>query len=470
MPKITDPDLLNQNLEVRFITGSKIITLIPTGSITASAGVSMQALYSFMKEEWRTDSSLIKYPFPMEAITSEQFEFINGWDLSGSLATGPSGSKAMIRDAGWAKKNAAGNSVEEYMNMTSLGSFADNALDQAYYIQTASLFAPISSSTYIGPLNEPILIYSSQSGQVSDARDNFTIYLREYGKGYGIYNLISEQNITELTYRKYALPLASSTDVKITHNDSAMTGSPYSSMSIGYSTSSFTRTIGASNYNFKILINGNSGTAEQIYEYVQFRLRSATDIDSGSNYSQIIGKIAEPLLQFTGDTLKTLRATVNGTASGVYIDNFQVSDTNRLQFTDDGGTVRTFPYVAAGTLNFNNNLSNDAAARYFVFYTNDDAGDNTGRDFGSPTAIVIESNSDLQLTGSVNGSSSLSFDFDYDGNIQRGNASSGSDAPFTAVAVGLATAQYVVTTGTITRSTSNLISYVASLERNYANT
>ena len=52
MPKITDPDLLNQGIEVDFVSGSKLIRINPVGNITASLGVSMQALYSFAKEEW----------------------------------------------------------------------------------------------------------------------------------------------------------------------------------------------------------------------------------------------------------------------------------------------------------------------------------------------------------------------------------------------------------------------------------
>jgi hypothetical protein len=66
----------------------------------------------------------------------------------------------------------------------------------------------------------------------------------------------------------------------------------------------------------------------------------------------------------------------------------------------------------------------------------------------------------------VSAQPSIGFDYDYDGNIQRGGSSAGTNAPFTAVALGLSGAQYVVTTGSITRSTANVINFVA-LERNY---
>lgn len=474
MPKITDPDLLNQGVEVEFITGSLIVQINPVGTITASLGVSMQALYSFIKEEWKSDNNLIKFPFPMIAITSEQFEFINGWDISGSYSD-QSSSKALIRDAGWALKDTAGDSREEYMNVTSLGTFNDSAVDRAYYLQSGSPGYPPTSSLYFGEVNEPVRIYASGSAYGApttiDFRTYYTLYLREQGKTYGIYDLINEQNISSLTYRKFALPLTNAADVKISVADSIITGSaPYTGMSINYYTSSQNRTIGATSYPFKVIIDGNSGTAEQIYEYVQYQLRQTGSIDSNDNLSTVRGDTAEPLVQFIGDTLKTLGPiTINGTADGgVYIDNFQAVDTNRLQFTDDSGSVRTFPFVAAGTINFNDNLQNDPSSSYFVFFTNDDAGDDTGRDFGTQDAIIVQDNSDANITGSVAASSSITFDYDYDGNIQRGNASSGSDAPFTAVSLGLNTAQYVVTTGTITRSTANIISFVAALERNYS--
>lgn len=473
MPKITDPDDLNQNIEVEFLTGSRLIRLNVVGNITASSdtGVSMQALYSFIKEEWRSDNNLIKFPFPMEAITSEQFEFINGWDLSGSLTDGVSSSKALIRDAGWALKNAAGNSIEEYMNLTSLGSFVTSS-DQAYYVQTGSLDAVPTNTIYNAEVNEPILIYTSQSGIVNDYRDYFKIFLREPGKTYASYNLLTEQNLNALTYRKFALPLSNNNDTNIDATDNTIdTTTPYTNMAIYYLTESITKT-GFQNgsADFYIVIDGANGTTQQIYEFVQRELRQTVDIDdSGSLVTDVRGEIADQLLEFVGDTLYTKRVILNGTSSGVYVENFLVSETNNYVFTDNNGVEQTYPFVAAGNITFNDNLSSDDSSSYFVFFTNDDAGDNLGYDFGTQNAIIIEDNNSNPLTGSVNGSSSLQFDYDYDNNVQRGNPSSGSDAPFTAVALGLGRAQYVVTTGTLIRSTSNLISFVAALERNYSN-
>jgi hypothetical protein len=98
------------------------------------------------------------------------------------------------------------------------------------------------------------------------------------------------------------------------------------------------------------------------------------------------------------------------------------------------------------------------------------AGDNAGYDYGTANAIIVKDNANADMTGLISATTPIVKTFAYDTNIQRGAASAGDDAPITAVAIGLSTAQFVKTTGTITKSTSNSVSLVAPLERNYQNT
>lgn len=474
MAKIIDPDQLNQGTEVEFLSGSKLIKLNYAGNLSAD-GVSLQALYSFIKEEWKEDDNLVRFAFPILSITTEQFEFINGWNLSGSLAD-ISASQYLVRDGGWAVVASDGNNAEEWMNLTTLGQF-QSATDNAYYYQTGSSGA-FPDTIFAGPVNQGIRIYASASADEANFnnRSFFKIYLREQAKTYGYYDLLSEQNLDALTYKKFALPLTNATDLNISQSDAGVIANTVQQgMSISYFTESFSRTIGAETPNFRVLIDGNSGTKQQIYEWVQLQLRSGSgyDIDAGENFTNVTGSVAEELLEFVGDTLKTkFQSAVGGNSAisgGVYIDNFLAIDTNTITFVDDLDAEKTFPFVAAGTILFNTNLQNDSAAIYKLFFTNDDAGDNTGRDFGTQNALIINSNTGAPITGSVSTSASRAFDYDYDGNIQRGSDSSGSDIPFTGVALGLGTAQYVVTTGTWTRSTANAVNFVAALERNYSN-
>jgi hypothetical protein len=199
--------------------------------------------------------------------------------------------------------------------------------------------------------------------------------------------------------------------------------------------------------------------------------------------------------------------------------------------------------VAIITVNFGQNLQDDNDAIYRVFFTNDDAGDNAGNDYGTSGAILVDTNNVVastfranasgtrtittveahgleigdcvkvegvggsgyngqfvvtavsdgthfsyfygsgtevetadtggtithQMGGLIDNVAALVLSFAYDSNDQRGAGSDGDDAPVTAVALGLGTAQPVVATATVARTTSNSVSLVAALERNYSN-
>lgn len=289
--------------------------------------------------------------------------------------------------------------------------------------------------------------------------------------------------------------------------------------------------------------------AEEIYEKVQYLLRQAADIDSTDQ--TVVGETADELLVFVGDTLVTGRAVPNnpnGGGSGVMIEGFDSNDTNRITFTDNAGTEYTFPFVAAGSIEFNPNLVNDSAGEYWMFYQYTEQFSNTGfglsgssgstatldssttdlvaelsngdyinlqgftdennngiwqltgapagagpwtaavskvngdtvsneaagatitldkNPINSPDAIIVDNNSGVDIAGAV-GAASVAFDYDYDNNVQGGRTS-GTDAAIIIRAIGLETAQFVETTGTITRSVGQTFSVVAALERNYSN-
>lgn len=73
---------------VHFDTDNRDVYLLEQGLLSGD-GVSLQALYSFIKVEWKADNDLIKHPFPMIAITPEQFEFIDDWNPFDSPVLGP---------------------------------------------------------------------------------------------------------------------------------------------------------------------------------------------------------------------------------------------------------------------------------------------------------------------------------------------------------------------------------------------
>ena len=454
MSLITDPDQLNQGVEVTFDTTARTISLSEAGNLS-SDGVALRALYSFCKEEWRTDSTLIPIEFPFTPITDESFELIDGWDFADDA------SRFLIRTGGWAVINSSGSPTQQWSGIIGLGSIESN--DQLYYDSGVGA----TDFELTGQVNQAIQILSDPNGDGNftdgfDRRSTFNIFVREQAQVFGQAS-IGDIGVAQMQPIAYRIPISTSADLQITASDAVIAANaPYTGMSITYFDIAQARDIGGTNRDFGIIIDGNNGTAEQIYEFVQFQLRQNVDIDSDSD--TLIGNTADELLRFVGDTLITQPATnLDGGGTGVYIDNFQSADTNRIEFTDNVGVVRTFPFVAVTALNFNSNLQNDASAIYRVFFT--DAG---GNQYGTVDAILVDNNTGMDVSGSVSGQTSIQFDFDYDGNTQGGRVA-GTDADITVVGIGLETGQFIRATGTITRSTSNAVTLVAPLERNYEN-
>lgn len=151
MALITDPDLLAQGTEVSINTGTRRITLNETGDLSAD-GVTLQALYSFLKEEWKDDSLLIPHPFPMVAITPEQFEFVEDWELVNDA------DRKLIRTGGWREYDEFGILKREWVGIVTLGTFEDDVNDTAYFQTGADPTdtGAATNFTYAGPVNEPV--------------------------------------------------------------------------------------------------------------------------------------------------------------------------------------------------------------------------------------------------------------------------------------------------------------------------
>jgi hypothetical protein len=393
MPLIVDPDDLAQGVEVTFDTAAKTIALNSAGdlaTVTSQAdGVTLKCLYSFCKEEWKNDATLIPFEFPFVPITDESYELVDGWDFANDAT------RYLIRNAGWAVKNTSGNVTQQWAGIIGLGSIESN--DQLYFDQSQGR----TNTQLTGQVNQAVQILDDPNGDGVytdgfDYRAQFDLYVREQAQIYGKADLADIGVTGNMSPIAYRFPLGTATDLKVSATDNTIdTTAPYTGMSIEYFATPQARNIGGTSYNFGIIINGNNGTAEQIYEFVQRQLRQTIDIDAGAG-SQI-GNIADELLLFVGNDLETLNATnAAGGGTGVYIDNFQAADTNRISFRDntEPTTPVSFPFVAVTTISFNPNLQNDTDAIYRVFFT-----DLPGAlDYGTANAVLVHTNDEQEAT------------------------------------------------------------------------
>lgn len=134
-----------------------------------------------------------------------------------------------------------------------------------------------------------------------------------------------------------------------------------------------------------------TATKNEIYEKIQYNRRQSTDIDSTS--ATVIGKVAGPIATFVGPDLRWAEqqsTNPNGGGTGVIVEGFDANDTNNLFFFDNTGTSRNFPFVAAGTLNFNDNLVNDSAGEYWLYFQYTNRTTSADIDVVSPTGDTYD--------------------------------------------------------------------------------
>ena len=174
MAIITDPDDLNQGTEITIDTSAKTIQLNVAGNLS-NDGVTGQAFYSFLKEEWR-NTSLIQYDPPFnQMITNEQFEFINGWTPANDTT------RNLLRTVGWREINASDVLEREYMNVINLGDI--ESTNTAYYAFSSDTAK--TDFSFTGEINQAIQTYGDSSNGNFDKRsDSLTIYIRSQGNTY----------------------------------------------------------------------------------------------------------------------------------------------------------------------------------------------------------------------------------------------------------------------------------------------
>jgi hypothetical protein len=233
-----------------------------------------------------------------------------------------------------------------------------------------------------------------------------------------------------------------------------MAGAPYNGITVAYYSANQTRSIGGTNRNFKIIIEGNGGTLEQIYAKVQYLLRQNSNINTGGDAGSKTGKIQDELLRFVGDTLVT--------SQSVYIDDVLSADSNRVEFYDDSNTLRTNPYTAAGTMTFNSPLVGGGSSYRLMF--KDPPGANN--DFGESGAITVNDAAGTPITGTIS-SGSIAFTYDYDGNVQGGYTAA-TERNVVLIGIKPGSGKYVAAEGVLTRSKAISLSLVAEQDRVYS--
>jgi hypothetical protein len=259
--------------------------------------------------------------------------------------------------------------------------------DSLIDVATASFTADTADNTAtFGPLDDTNSPDTTVNASI-DNRSAFATRLRirdadPNGKTFDSSDLDAAGE-SALSNRLFKFPLSNVTDLKISaadtdidaNSDGTADVAPYTGMSITYYSTpqSIGGYVGGS-YNFGIIIDANGGTAQEVYEFVQWSLRSTGgngtgDIDADADTA--IGRAMDELLVFEGDTLisgKSIPRNPDGGGTGVAISNIAAADQNNIRNFDNTGTQRQFPETISVTLDFNNSLIDDTVATYDLYF------------------------------------------------------------------------------------------------------
>ncbi|MGL5001639.1 MAG: hypothetical protein ACRDAM_01735, partial [Casimicrobium sp.] len=394
MAKITTRAGLNIGTELTVNETARTITLNVAGNLVAKDGVTWQALYSKLVELWST-ATYQDSPFPAYAIDARSGQFEIGFDGAryNNWRFANDATRSYMRDGGWSEytpttpgsdgTSATGTLARQYVGIVALAS-GFPAGSQFYY-QRASGGAA-ANFTYVDAPNEGIQVFGDPTNGNFDNRTFFKIFCREYQYTYDD-AVLGDVGESATGAFKVSLPISVASDLKITANDAAMSGAPYSGITVEFFGANQNRTIGGTAYPFRKIIQGNGGTLEQIYTKIQFQLRQNADIDSGAG--TVNGKTADSLCYFVGDTLYTTQ--------GVYIDGVLPADSNRVVFTDQNNVQRTNPFESAGVLSFNASLVG-AGSSYRMFFTTLTG---AGNDWGEAGAVTVNNAAGSPITGLI---------------------------------------------------------------------
>lgn len=476
MAKIIDGDDLVVGTEITIDTTARTFTLIQAGNLVAKDGVTLQALYSKFIKLWET-AAYNQFPFPMYAIDAKSGQFEFGFDGSRYSDWRPANdtTRNMLRDGGWneyqaagtpdiAGTSATGDLARRYVGIVSLGNVSEGA--QLYY-QTVDADGGQTNFVYTDEANQGVQVYGDATVDATtttfDTQTFFKAFCREEGFTYASSTLADTAQTGTGAYTVNVL-LSNSTDLNIVNTDAEITGAQaatYANIDVSYYTVSQAIDINSpsDDFDFRIIVDGDNKTLQQIYTKVQYLLRQNSDINSAvtNSIGTVTGQTADALMYFVGPDLYC--------STSVFIQNLRAQDVNNVFFFDQGGTQRTYNYSASLSLNFNSFLTSGGTGYYTVYITDSEVGAN---DYGTATAIILDKTDGSDIAGAIT-SSTLNFSVAYDTNSQGGRvgSSSGPDIPITVVAGNKGVAKPVVVSGLIERTKTNSVTLTAEQDRAY---
>lgn len=511
-------------------------------------------LYTHL-QDYFDDIMLLSYPVPMSAQTPSEYSLINGWFMpdasyrflsSGAIkTTGLDGEVFVVKfdsvdyvlcipsDIGkkvvagsaegilldydntlrkwWIRKgvNTLWSGAAMIITGTGEGNISSSATGEALFANIftlGELDATSSNTLYIEQVN-PELVGNRISQfwpdghidvllKVKEANSLISngiirVFCREYGDLYSHYTADLSSG------GRNPVPLSTLADSN--NNTLSATVNGWNDVTVTHA--AITRDIGDGvlrSYDVEVDC-GSRTSLRQVYE----RLKLITSRDASSQFYRAANPsyfnvLQSPYGTFSGGKFYGAR--------GIWLKNVPYADTNNYQVTSSDATTVSPKYTSICTLVFDANLTDITSTAVYRLFFKQISTTSGSCVYGTENAILVKADDLItDIAGQIN-NTTVTFDFDYDGNNQAAWIASHSyvvndefrngatwyrvATPYTSsgtfgatdtsnaiiidgptvvlVALGLAKAQYVKAESTIERTTENRISVDAAPELNYS--
>lgn len=355
--------------------------------------------------------------------------------------------------AGTISTNVSGESV--YSNVYTLGAI-DPLITNTLYVEQVNTELTNNQITQYWPSGHIDIIVKVKEANTLINSGLIRIYIREYT------DLYSHFAIDLSAGGRNPVPLGTASD----SNNQTASGTVATWSDVTITFGAITRDLGngAGLQPYDVEIDcGIRTSLTQVYEL----LKLVTSRASGYTLNTVPGQFYRSANNaYDENTTAPFGAFAGGQffgARGVYLTNVPVADVNNYKLIDANNVSRVPPYLAAGTLICNTNLTGDVAAKVVMFFASVPSGN-----YGTINAVIVNDAISVPISTLVNGTAILNWTFAYDTNTQGGRTA-GTDAAVTIIAIGKTTGKLVKLNYTITRSTGQNITLVSDLELNYAN-
>jgi len=421
--------------------------------LTQQDGIKFEAIYAFENQERSSDEDLRKY----DRWTSGTFKFGGAYNFINGKVPSITADRSIIRGSGWNEYAADGSVDKIYFGNKGLSNI--ESASQPYY-QLGNFTTAINFAK-AGQIDEAVLVY--EKGASDNTLNPEVVSVRTYTNTYDRKSTSDDLGIAELG--GYSTGFAVNEGPHLTTNETDMpfadvwttpTG-VWANMSLeklssAVSIDEFAESAG----NFTWVLHNNDGAnLDECVAWLDAASIATTDIDSG-NETTTIGKDVNTWYEYNAAGQVVTKSGAD--SLGFYMYNIPVSDQQRIKFTADDGSLKSYQFLVGVEANIGATAKADTNSWYHSF---------GATDYNTSSAITVKDSSGSAVKGlasSADSNNLIKYSFDYDGDNVLGAAGTNKNCVFLCEGDGGAT--QAKTLYTLTRSTTVAFTCAPGVENN----